>query len=143
MKAFRSLVFLLLFSLFLLSSCQTGSDKTNDHLSFSIEIKDSIAVDFLGNYELQDFDEVTEKYLLRDSRNYVKYLEVNGSGDILTQAELSPEGKYAVGDILGMGYFEGDVTVFSSIGYFMKFKGTEKVGEIPLIKPYTPWMNFA
>lgn len=143
MKGFRLPFGLLSLFLIHLYSCQTGGGKSKENLNFSIEIKDSITVDFLGNYELQDFDAVTERYLLRDSRNYVKYLEVNESGEILTQAELSPEGKYAVGDILGMGYFEGDVTVFSSIGAFMMFKGTEKVGEIPMIKPYTPWMNFA
>ncbi|WP_268035307.1 hypothetical protein [Algoriphagus sp. PAP.12] len=108
-----------------------------------MEIKDSVLVDFLGDYELLDFDPLTDKYLLRNPQTYTNFLEVDLSGNILTEAELSMDGKDAVADILGMGYFKGDVTVFSSTGNFMMFDGSEKVGELPLPKPYTPWMNFS
>jgi len=99
MKVFRIsfIVFLLAFSLFF--SCEDKSGQSDKNITFSIEIKDSVLVDFLGDYELQDFDPIADNYLLRNPQTYVNYLEVDLTGDILTEAELSREGKDAVGDI--------------------------------------------
>lgn len=142
MKAFQSLTFHLSLSLFCLTSCHSGSSNSNENLTFSIEIKDSVTVDFLGDYKLQDFDPISEKYLLRDNQSNATYLEVNISGEILDEMALSTDGKDAVGNIVGMGYFKGDVTVMSTVGSFFMFRDSVKIDELPLLQPFSPWMGF-
>lgn len=119
---------------FVLASCGVNSDKVNEPISFSFEITDSVQVDFLGEMLLMGYDSKLDKYLL-STEIFDEYLEVDKSGKILNHHELTPDGIDAVASVLGFGYLEGDVTVLSETGKYMRFRDGKKVGEITF--PYT------
>ena len=122
-----------------LFSCGGNSEKVNDPLNFSFEITDSVQVDFLGEMMLMGYDGKQDKYLLSTDA-FDEYLEVNTSGEIRNHHELTPDGIDAVASVLGFGYLEGDVTVLSETGKYMKFRDGKKVGEITVpysFQPYT------
>ena len=122
-----------------LFSCGGNTEKVNKPINFSFQITDSVQVDFLEEMTLMDYDSNQEKYLLA-TNEFDEYLEVNDSGEILSQNELTPDGIDAVASVLGFGYLEGDVTVLSERGKYMRFQGGKKVGEINFpyaIQPYT------
>ena len=122
-----------------LFSCGGNTEEVNKPINFSFEITDSVQVDFLGEMMLMGYDSKKDKYLLATDE-FDEYLEVNDSGEILSQNELTPDGIDAVASVLGFGYLEGDVTVLSERGKYMRFQGAKKVGEITFpyaIQPYT------
>lgn len=133
---YQMTVGLLAISLF---SCGGSSEKVNKPINFSFEIADSVEVDFLGEMMLMGYDGKEDKYLLATDE-FNKYLEVNESGEILNQNELTPDGLDAIASVLGFGYLEGDVTVLSEREKYMQFRNGKKVGEITVpysFQPYT------
>ncbi len=117
-----------------LLSCEQTSDHTNAP-SFSLELVDSITVDYLGELTLIDYDGQAEKYLLVDNMGW-KYLEVDTHGHILNQNHLRSDGLNAVPNVSGLGYLNGEATVFTQTDGFYRFRDSTKVGEIPIPYPY-------
>ncbi|WP_026957060.1 hypothetical protein [Algoriphagus vanfongensis] len=133
---YRSMAFLVLIS------CQEKETENGEVQNFSIVLKDSIVVDFLGDYELKDYEPGSDRYLLRDYREGSSYLEVDGKGTLVHQDQFTSDGVDAVGYVLGMGYFQGAVTVLSETKGYLKFKDSKKVGEIPFHHPFIPYLNY-
>ncbi|REG82517.1 hypothetical protein [Algoriphagus antarcticus] len=125
--ALSSLVFGLL-------SCGEKTESSFAPKSFSLEITDSVQVDFLGEMMLLDYDPKANKYLLA-TEFYQEYLEADENGKILNHNKFSEDGIDAVSQPLGLGYFNGDVTVFNPPKGYYRFQDSTKVGEVTI--PYT------
>ncbi len=118
----------------ILFSCGEKSENSSAAKSFSLEIIDSVAIDYLGEMMLMDYDSKADKYLLA-TNSYYEYLEVDTRGKILNHHKFSEEGIDPVGQALGLGYFNGDVTVFNPPKGYYRFQDSTKVGEITI--PYS------
>lgn len=116
-------------------SCGGTSENSSSPQNFSLEIVDSVQVDFLGEMMLQDYDPKADKYLLTTDV-YYEYLEVDGQGKILNHNKFSEEGLAPVSQAMGLGYFDGDVTVFNPPKGYYRFRDSTKVGEIKIPYPY-------
>ncbi|PZX50620.1 hypothetical protein [Algoriphagus chordae] len=128
----------ILLSLF---SCGEKAENTIEPKAFSLEIIDSVQVDYLGEMMLLDYDAKAEKYLLATDA-YYEYLEVNEDGKILNQNKFSEDGIDAVGQALGLGYFNGDVTVFNPPKGYYIFRDSTKVAEISISYPFQVFMMY-
>lgn len=124
----------LVFFVFGLLSCGEKTESNTSPKSFSLEITDSVQVDYLGEMMLLDYDAKTDKYLLATD-SYYEYLEVDGKGKILNHNKFSEDGIDPVGQALGLGYFNGDVTVFNPPKGYYRFQDSTKVGEVTI--PYS------
>lgn len=134
MKPTLTLVALSAISLSLFS-CGENSKKSDTPKIYSLEITDSVQVDFLGEMMLQDYDPKADKYLL-STEVYYEYLEVDGQGKILNHHKFSEDGVAPVSQAMGLGYFNGDVTVFNPPKGYYRFRDSTKVGEIKIPYPY-------
>src|SRR5690606_38546351 len=110
-----------------LLSCGEKTESTSDPKTFSLEITDSVQIDYLGEMMLLDYDPKSDKYLLA-TNSYYEYLEVDDEGKILNHNKFSEEGIDPVGQALGLGYFNGDVTVFNPPKGYYRFQDSTKVG---------------
>src|SRR5688572_16018817 len=90
-----------------LFSCGENKESSSAPKSFSLEITDSIQVDFLGDMMLMDYDPKAGKYLL-STEVYYEYLEVDENGKILNHHKFSEDGVAPVSQAMGLGYFNGD-----------------------------------
>lgn len=122
----------LLLSIF---SCGERSQSDSAPITYSLEITDSIQVDYLGDMRLIDYDEEEDRYLILDNSNRI-YLEVTEKGDVVNRNELSPDGLNAVPYVSGLGYLDGKVAVLTpSDGYYL-FQDTTIVDKIAIPYPY-------
>lgn len=122
-------------------SCGEKKQSDNTSRTFSLEIEDSIQVDYLGEMELIDYDPKTDKYLL--AKDYSEeYLEVDDSGKILTHKSFTSDSKDAVGFVLGSGYLDGGVTILSETKGFLIFQDGNKTGEIEVPYQFIPYMIY-
>ena len=122
-------------------ACSQNSESSKNQKSFSLEITDSVQVDYLGEMMLLDYDPKTDKYLLATD-SYYEYLEVNTEGEILNHNKFNQDGIEAVGQTLGLGYFNGDVTVFNPPKGYFRFQDSTKVGEISISYPFQVFMIY-
>lgn len=122
-------------------SCAKNSESTHEKKSFTLEITDSLQIDYLGEMMLLDYDREEEKYLLA-SDTYYEYLEVDGQGNILNHNRFSEDGINPVGQALGLGYFDGDVTVFNPPKGYYRFRDSSKVGEVEIPYPHLVFMMY-
>lgn len=126
------------FSLF---SCGGNPESSSTPKTFSLEIIDSVQVDYLGEMMLMDYDSKADKYLLATD-SYYEYLEVDNEGKILNHNKFSEDGVDAVGQALGLGYFNGDVTVYNPPKGYYRFQDSTKVGEITIPYSYQVFMMY-
>lgn len=122
-------------------SCSPKEQNEEKEKTFSLEIVDSIQVDFLGEMMLLDYDQKSEKYLLA-TESYFEYLEVDDQGKILLHNKFSEEGTSPVNQALGLGYFNGNVTVFNPPKGYYYFKDSSKVGELTIPYPHMAFMMY-
>ncbi|PZX61168.1 hypothetical protein LV84_00156 [Algoriphagus ratkowskyi] len=128
----------LAFSVF---SCGEKAEKTNEPKTFSLEITDSVQVDYLGEMMLLDYEPKADKYLLATD-SYYEYLEVDEKGKIINHHKFSEDGVDPVGQALGLGYFNGDVTVFNPPKGYYRFQDSTKVGEFTIPYPHQVFMMY-
>ncbi|WPR73578.1 hypothetical protein [Algoriphagus sp. NG3] len=124
-----------------LFSCSKSTESNSVSKSFTLEITDSVQIDYLGEMMLIDYDPDSDKYLLTTDV-YYEYLEVNDMGEILNHNEFNPEGIDAVETSLGLGYVDGKVTVLTQTGGYYQFVDSSKVGEIPIPYSYQIFMFY-
>lgn len=124
-----------------LISCSEKTEKTSVPKTFSLEITDSVQIDYFGEMMLIDFDPKTEKYLL-STEFYQEYLEVDARGNILNHNKFNEDGIDAVSSPLGLGYFNGDVTVFNPPKGYSRFQDSLKIGEITIPYPNQVFMIY-
>jgi len=138
MKFFIKLI-LVSFSIILFSSCESNDSKQDQPKEFSLELIDSVQIDYLGDMMLMDYDPTAGHYLL-SRENYSKRMEVNEQGDILNIIELSSDGINGISAALGLGYFEGKVGLLTPDEGFILFENEERVSEITIPYPYQGFM---
>ena len=126
---------------FLLFSCGENKESNSDPKSYSLEITDSVQVDHLGEMMLLDYDPKADKYLLSTDA-YYEYLEVDENGKILNHHKFSEDGLAPVSQAMGLGYFNGDVTVFNPPKGYYRFQDSTKVGEISVPYPFQIYMMY-
>lgn len=124
-----------------LLSCGEKKENNDVGKTFSLEITDSVQVDYLGEMMLLDYDPKADRYLLVTD-SYYEYLEVNEQGEILNYNKFSEDGIDAVGQALGLGYFNGDVTVFNPPSGYYRFQDSSKVGEVKIPYPHQVFMMY-
>jgi hypothetical protein len=124
-----------------LFSCSENKESNSAPKSFSLEITDSVQVDFLGDMMLLDYDPKADKYLL-STEVYYEYLEVDKQGKILNHHKFSEDGVAPVSQAMGLGYFNGDVTVFNPPKGYYRFQDSTKVGEITIPYPFQIYMMY-
>lgn len=120
--------------LFIFFSCSQEVKEETGVKSFSLKVVDSVLVDYLGNMNLQDYDPMANKYLLANEV-YYEYLEVDDSGEILNYNKFSEEGVNPVNNPMGLGYFDGKVTVFDSPKGYYTFEDSSIIDKILI--PYS------
>lgn len=123
--------------LFLLFSCnkQPSEESNGEEKRFSLEIVDSVLVDYLGDMKLIAYDDQNRKYLITDNSGR-NYLEVSEQGEILTENVLKSDGLNAVSYVSGLGYLDGKVAVLTDMDGYYLFQDTTKVGEIAIPYPH-------
>ncbi|UZD23073.1 hypothetical protein PBT90_06655 [Algoriphagus halophytocola] len=141
MKHNLSYLFTFTLTVALFSCGKQSSVDSSEKKSFSFEITDSLQVDYLGEMMLLDYDPKAEKYLLA-TNSYYEYLEVDEQGKILNHNSFSEDGINAVGQALGLGYFNGDVTVFNPPKGYYRFQDSTKVGEVNIPYPHQVFMMY-
>ncbi len=124
-----------------LFSCSKSTESNTTPKSFTLEITDSVQIDYLGEMMLIDYDPDEDKYLLTTDV-YYEYLEVNDKGEILNHNKFNPEGIDAVETSLGLGYVDGKVTVLTQTSGYYQFVDSSKVGEIPIPYNYQIFMFY-
>lgn len=129
---------IVLFSCF---SCSQEVKEVTGVKSFSIAVVDSVTVDYLGNLNLQDYDPQADKYLLANEV-YFEYLEVDDSGEILHHNKFSEEGVNPINNPMGLGYFNGKVTVFDSPKGYILFEDSAKIDEVLIPYPAHVFMMY-
>lgn len=122
-------------------SCGEKTESGNAPESFSLEIVDSIQIDYLGELMLLDYDTQADKYLLATD-TYYEYLEVGADGEILNHNKFNQDGVDAVDQAMGLGYFNGDVTVFNPPKGYYRFQDSVKVGEVTIPYPHQIFMMY-
>ncbi|MDR7129994.1 hypothetical protein J2X69_002341 [Algoriphagus sp. 4150] len=127
-------------AIFSCSNRKTDAVK-NEDISFSFDIIDSVEIDYLGEMRLIDYDSELDKYLVVTD-DFMEYMEVTQTGEVLTHHKLNPDGVDAVASVLGIGYLEGDVTVMSETKGYLRFRDSVKVGEIKIPYEFQPYMFF-
>lgn len=125
----------LVFGLFSCGNNSSVSQVEQASNSFSLELIDSVQIDFLGDMKLIDYDAQHEKYLISDNSGR-NYLEVDDQGKVLNQNELRTDGLNAVSSVSGIGYLDGDVAVLTQTDGYYKFRDATKIGEITIPYPY-------
>lgn len=127
-----------IFGLSILSSlcfgCSTSQD--NQPTSFSLEVQDSISIDYLKPRYLIDYDPIQGKYLL-SNESYYQYLEVNESGEIIREDSIPWDGPNAVSVILGMGYSKGKLALATQTDGFKFYENGQPLGKLKIPYPYT------
>lgn len=121
--------------IFAVFSCGEKTENTSDPKTFSLEITDSVVIDYLGEMMLMDYDPKADKYLLATDEPW-EYLEVNDQGEILNHNKFNRDGIDVVDYPASLGYFKGDVTVFNRLEGYYRFQDSTKVGEIIIPYPY-------
>jgi hypothetical protein len=124
-----------------LLSCGEKTGNNSITKSFSLEITDSLQIDYMGEMMLLDYDPKADKYLLATD-SYYEYLEVDGDRKILNHNKFNQDGIDAVGQALGLGYFNGDVTVFNPPEGYFRFQDSSKVGEVKIPYPHQAFMMY-
>ncbi|MDR7129993.1 hypothetical protein J2X69_002340 [Algoriphagus sp. 4150] len=124
-----------------LLSCGKNNESNTASKSFTLEITDSVQIDYLGEMMLIDFDPDADKYLLTTDV-YYEYLEVDDKGKILNHNKFNPEGIDAVETSLGLGYVDGKVTVLTQTSGYYQFVDSSKVGKIPIPYNYQVFMFY-
>lgn len=122
-------------------SCGEKAESESTPKRFSLEITDSVQVDYLGELMLIDYDAEGDKYLLATD-SYSEYLEVDDSGKILNHHKFSEDGIDPVGQAQGLGYFNGDVTVFNPPKGYYIFRDSVKIGEVTIPYPHQVFMMY-
>ncbi|WP_373399310.1 hypothetical protein V8V91_06140 [Algoriphagus halophilus] len=122
-------------------SCTANKEEGKVERSFSLELIDSLEVDYLGDLMLVDYDPEEGKYLLSND-TYYEYVEVDGSGEILNQHQFNSEGIDAVETALGLGYVNGKVTVLTPTNGYFQFEDSLKVGQIEIPYAYQIFMFY-
>ncbi|MEB2777687.1 hypothetical protein SYJ56_20395 [Algoriphagus sp. D3-2-R+10] len=128
----------LILCLLVIVSCGKNSDndKADKELKvFTLEITDSVQIDYLGEMMLMDYDPKQDKYLLATDEPW-EYLEVDAQGKILHHNKFNKDGIDVVDYPVSLGYFNGDVTVFNRLDGYYRFQDSTKVGEISIPYPY-------
>lgn len=139
----KSLVLLiLLVSLF---GCNSGDSSDNSTTSFTLEIKDSIQVDFLGNLNVFDFESESGLYLGIDhDANQVVLFDENGKSH--HQYALKKDGPNAISWLQGKSFLEGKVTIMDSQKGLIQFDPNGEISrkiEMPLDYLYLNGLNFS
>lgn len=122
-------------------SCAEKKDQDQTAPKFSLELVDSVQVDYLGDLMLLDYDPATEKYLLAND-SYYEYLEVDGSGNIINSNKFNSDGIDAVETALGLGYVDGKVTVLTPTNGYYQFQDSSRVGQIEIPYNYQIFMFY-
>ncbi len=122
-------------------SCGEKTESSSDPKSFSLDISDSVQVDYLGEMMLLDYDPTADKYLL-STEFYQEFLEVDKNGKILNHHKFSEDGIDAMAQPLGLGYYNGDVTVFNPPKGYYIFQDSTKIGEVTIPYPHQVFMMY-
>ncbi|WP_026953200.1 hypothetical protein [Algoriphagus mannitolivorans] len=128
-------------SVLLIASCSPKKSDTNSKTELSLEVIDSIQVDFLGELRLQDYDANLDQYLLVNDMSQA-YLEVSGDGKVVQNKVLSPEGLDRISMVMGISYVDGKVIVLTPDQGYVKFENGERVGEVSVPYPYTSFIFY-
>jgi len=121
-------------------SCGENTESSNPSKSFSLEIIDSVQIDYLGEMMLLDYDPTADKYLLATADPW-EYLEVDNQGKILLHNKFNTDGIDVVNFPASLGYFNGDVTVLNNVKGYYVFQDSVKVGEITVPYPFQIFMK--
>lgn len=139
----KSLALLILLAF--LFGCNSGSSSDNSTTSYTLEIKDSIQVDFLGNLNVFDFDNESGLYLGIDhDANQVVLFDENGKSH--HQYALKKDGPNAVNWLQGKSFLEGKVTIMDSQKGVIQFENNGEISrkiEIPLEYLHLNGLNFS
>lgn len=118
MHALHSVNRFCMFSLvgFFFVCCKSDEEKSVPKIS--IEVTDSINVDYLGILQLEGYDPGSDKYLLSND-GLMPILEVSSKGEILRNHNISHEGPNAIPNPGALGYLHGDLLIYDmQAGYF-------------------------
>lgn len=122
-------------------ACGQSSESSKEQKRFSLEITDSVQVDYLGEMMLLDYDPKTDKYLLAND-SYYEYMEVDAEGEILNHNKFKSDGPDAVETALGLGYVDEKVTVLTQTSGYYQFLDSSKVAEISIPYNYQIFMFY-
>ncbi|PZX55830.1 glycoside hydrolase family protein [Algoriphagus chordae] len=135
----------LIFILAALFSCRSGDSIDNSSKPITLEIKDSIRVDYLGNLNVFDFDPESGLYLGIDHDvNSILLFDENGKSQ--HQYVLQKDGPNAISWLQGKSFLEGKVTIMDSQKGLIQFGNNGEISrriEMPLEYLHLNGLNFS
>lgn len=134
----------LIFILASIFSCKSENSADNSDKSFTLEIQDSIQVDYLGNLNVFDFDPESGLYLGLDSDvNEVVIFDENGKSQQQFTAQTAESN--SINWVVGKGFLDGKATFMDVRNGLFQFdkSGESKRIEIPLEHNYFNELNFS
>lgn len=109
-------------------SCNTKINQYSTEKKYSIEVVDSINIDYLGNLNLMDYDSKSGNYLL-SNLGMMPILEVDDTGKIVNNVVVSHEGPNAVSNPGSVGYLNGDLLIYDMEKGFVKVNDDKSISD--------------
>lgn len=122
-------------------ACSEKDEKSQVKTNYAFEVVDSVLVNYLGDMIMLDYDAPSEKYLISQIM-FQDFLEVDESGKILNQYAFSQDGVNPINTTMGLGYFDGKVTVFDSPKGYISFEDSSIVDEVLIPYPSHLFMMY-
>ncbi|WP_194975630.1 hypothetical protein [Aquiflexum lacus] len=120
----------------ILSACSSKSDSGNLISDYHFIIKDSIRIDYQGNFFMLDFEPESGLFLARNNRTE-EYLFLDDFGSILHRFNLQQDGPNAISMAQGVGFLDSKFTVMDSNKGIIQFSNDgEIVHQIDIPKEY-------
>lgn len=94
-------------------SCSSNSKFEDLAVDYHFEIRDSVQIDYQGNFFLLDVEPVSGLFLARNNNNE-EYLLFDDQGSILHRFTLQQDGPNAISWAQGVGFLDEKVTVMDS-----------------------------
>lgn len=106
-----------------LLSCSRSQKETTDPLSYSIQLVDSVRIDYMGSLELKDYDPETNRYLAYNQQKK-EVLIFDASGAIQHTFVLQSDGPEAIiGYGLNPTFSAGNICIFGDKIYTLSREG--------------------
>lgn len=135
----------LIFILVAFFSCKSENSKDSSTKLFTLEIKDSIQIDYLGNLNVFDFDPESGLYLGID-HDAIQIILFDEKGKSHHQYALKNDGPNAINWLQGKSFLDGMVSILDSQKGLIQFDTNGEISrkiEMPLDYLYLNGLNFS
>lgn len=97
-----------------LTGCNNPSEKKHFQKSYSLDIVDSVRVDYLGNFYLSDYSSERDEYLAKGHGDR-EFLFLDAEGNIVDSVRLKKDGPDAIAGVQVAGFVDGHLSILEGV----------------------------